>query len=178
VTKGQQVVETAEGQLGRAESPRGSNCGGSQRYQALYPGLGVCGGGEQGGWPWCGAFVGWSWEQVVAGGKAYSHPSTAEMCASKPNVSAQPGAAGVICGTHTFLLRYSLGGGSWACIDGNHGDQVAFSTRNLSGMQVVGPPWLGEGEGPPAGASATWYFLDDPGAAQGGVPWNCQNGES
>ena len=62
-SKGQQVVDKAESQLGIHESPWGSNCGGSEKYQALYAYLGKC------GWPWCGAFVGWCWEQIEAGGK-------------------------------------------------------------------------------------------------------------
>jgi hypothetical protein len=152
MSKGQDVVDLAMSQVGIHESPWGSNCGGSEKYQAMYAYLGKC------GWPWCGAFVGWCWEQIVAGSKQYSDPSTATMCDVKPNVSAQPGAAFVICGTHTGLLRYKVSGSVWATVEGNHGDQVACDTRDISGMQIVGPPWLGEGTTP---KTTTWYFLQD-----------------
>jgi len=162
-TLGQRAVDIAEGQLGVHESPWGSNCGGCEKYQAMYPYLGKC------GWPWCGAFVGWVWEQVRAGSKQYSDPSTATMCSAKPNVKAQPGAAFVICGTHTGLLRYQVSGSVWATVEGNHSDQVGYDQRDISGMEIVGPPWLGDTDGgatpaPPPEAKATWYFLQDVGA--------------
>jgi hypothetical protein len=170
VTKGQKVVEVAMGQLGVHESPWGSNCGGSQRFQAMYQwGLGRCSDGREGNWPWCGAFVGWCWEQVVAGSKKYSDPSTATMCSSKPNVQPQPGAAWVNCGTHVCILRYRISGDTWACVGGNESDQVSTSTRDLSGAQIVGPPWLGEqadgGEAAPdVEEERKWFFLQDVGA--------------
>jgi hypothetical protein len=166
-TLGQRAVDIAMGQVGVHESPWGSNCGGSQKYQAMYPwSLGRCSDGREGNWPWCGAFVGWVWEQVRAGGKAYSDPSTATMCSSKPNIAAQPGAAFVNCGTHTGLLRYRISGSTWATVEGNHGDQVAVDTRDISGWQIVGPPWLADAADakPKPPEERTWYFLQDVGA--------------
>ena len=144
-------------QLGIHESPWGSNCGGSEKYQALYAYLGKC------GWPWCGAFVGWCWEQIEAGAEVRRDPSTATMCSSKPNVSAQPGAAFVICRhpyRHPALLprRGHLG---------LHRRQPRRPGRLLD------PEPLGDAGGRPALAGRgrraaeppekTWYFLQDVG---------------
>ena len=155
MTEGQRAIDIAEGQVGCIESPKGSNQGACvNKYQDVY-------GSYYHGQPWCGCFVGWVWEQTRAGGKQYSSPSTQIMCDMGNGVSPQAGAAFVICGTHTGLLRYKVSGSVWATVEGNHNDQVAFSQRDISGMHICGPPWLGQGEAAPVQETMTAYFLQD-----------------
>ena len=154
-SKGQRAVEIAEGELGTAESPDGSNLGPPEKYQRVY--------GWPIGEPWCGCFAGWVYEETVDGGKQYSDPSTAVICSSKPGTKAQPGAQIVDCGTHVTMLRYRISGSTWACVGGNEGNAVRFSTRDISGWSLHGPPWLDDGQTEP---KTTWYFLQDVGAAR------------
>jgi hypothetical protein len=165
-TKAQAVLELAESQVGIRENPMGSNYGGCEKYQDVYTSPPYSTSGWPEGEPWCGCFVGWVYDQIVPGGRDYASPSTQVMCDSRPNVSAQPGAAFVQCGIHTGLLRYRISGNVWATVEGNHGDQVAFGQRDITGWQVVGPPWLGEGSAPAPPATSTWYFLQDTGAVK------------
>jgi hypothetical protein len=46
-------------------------------------------------------------------------------------------------------------------VEGNHKDQVAFSQRNISGMQFVAPPDLAKQATPEPPPTSTWYFLQD-----------------
>jgi len=154
---GQEVLAVAESQLGVAESPDGSNSGPQvDKYTGIY-----------GSWawnaPWCGSFAGWCYEQVRAGGKQYSDPSTQTICDAKPHLSPQPGALLVQCGVHVVILAEHLGGSSWRCIGGNESNAVRWSTRDLSWGQVRGAPWVGEGAAAP---TTTWYFLQDVGGAR------------
>lgn len=157
-TKGQAVVQIAEGELGTAENPDGSNLGPPEKYQRVY--------GWPIGQPWCGCFTGWALEQHTPGAKSFSDPGTAVICSSKPKTSPKPGAMIVDCGTHVTMLRYQISGSSWACVGGNEGNAVRFSTRNISGWSVHGPAWLGDGSAPPPEQKTTWYFLQDVGAAR------------
>jgi hypothetical protein len=154
-TLADQVIAVAESQIGVHESPMGSNRGGCEKYQLLY-------GQSYLGCLWCGCFQGWVWAQVDPSWKSLASPSTADACkiADEQGLHCppSPGAAFVICGTHVGLLHSDLGGGSWRTIEGNHGDQVAWSTRALDGMTIYAPPGLGE-RGKPE--QATWYFLQD-----------------
>src|SRR6476619_3040865 len=115
----------------------GSNRGPCEKYQSIY-------GQSYLGCFWCGCFVGWVWMQVDASWKSLASPATSIMCdiatGQGLECSPRPGAAFVICGTHTGLLHSPLGGGSWRTIEGNHSDQVSWGTRSLDGMTVYAPP--------------------------------------
>lgn len=152
-TVSDQVLAIAESQIGVREMPMGSNRGGSEKYQEIYGSFYV-------GLAWCGCFVGWVWSRVSTDWKALAHPATATMCdiARDQGLECEPtpGAAFVDCGTHTGLLHSDLGNGMWRTIDGNWGDQVAWATRDISGMTIYAPQGIGEAQTP-----TTWFFLQD-----------------
>jgi hypothetical protein len=150
-----EVLDIAESQLGVHEDPMGSNRGGCEKYQKPW-------GSWMIGEPWCGAFVAWVWEQAGLDGMGYANPSTATMCsiAQGDTCSPRPAAAGVNCGTHTWLLHHQVSGSVWKCIDGNASDQVKWVQRDLSGYTIYAPPEIRTGESP-APPTQTWYYIED-----------------
>lgn len=153
MTKGEQVIRIAEGELGVIENPYGSNSGARVRqYQAStdLPGT---------GWPWCGAFVEWVWTQARVDQAACS-PSTAIMASLGRRLGwvgdPVPGAAVVWPGTHTEILVAPAGGGNWHTIGGNVANGVRRKVRSLKGTVVIVPPEL-RATRPPDRA----YYLED-----------------
>jgi hypothetical protein len=155
-TKAEQIISVAESQIGIHEtSPNRGPC---EKFQTIY--------GEQyRGCEWCGCFVGWVWSQVDPSWKRLASPGTSIMCdiARDRDLECEPrpGAAFVICGTHTGLLHSHLGGDSWRTIEGNSSDQVRWGTRSVGGMTVYAPPELGAEAEAATPAQATWFFLQD-----------------
>lgn len=151
-----QVVAIARAEVGVAESPLGSNTGPRvleyQRATAL--------GGT--GWPWCAAFVEWTWE--TAGLLDHpANPSTYWMCriaAGRDELGDVPRIGGAIiwCGTHVGLV-VGIGDGVVYTVEGNAGDRVAEKTRAIAGARFINPKGLGEVTEPPR-----IYWIDDPGA--------------
>jgi hypothetical protein len=153
-TYAQKVRDIAEGEIGVAENPKGSNRGGCEKYQKPW-------GSWMIGEPWCGAFVAFVWKQAGMDGMGLANPSTATMCniANGEGLKCSPrmGAAGVDCGIHTWLLMYQVSGDVWKCIDGNSNDQVKWVQRDLSGYTIYAPPEIEGGEKP----TETWYYIED-----------------
>jgi hypothetical protein len=153
-TLSERIQEVAESQLGRHEHG-GANRGDCEPFQRFYGDFYV-------GLPWCGCFVGWVWGQVDPAWKALASPSTAIMCqiARQQNLisAPRPGAAFVICGTHTGLLHHDLGGGVWKTIEGNSGDAVNWKQRSLAGLVIYSPPGLADSAPAP---DTIRYFIED-----------------
>lgn len=152
------ACDIAESQVGIREYGR-PNRGGCEKYQKPW-------GSWMLGEPWCGAFVAWVWEQAGMDGMGLASPATATMCnianSKRLTCSARPGAAFVICGTHTGLLMYNMGNGVWKCIEGNSGDAVAYRQRSLGGMTIYAPPQISGGAASTVPAETeTWYYIED-----------------
>lgn len=123
---GSEIVRIAESQLGRAESPPGSNC----------TPYGPC---EQ----WCALFVAWVWEragvQLPGGTAPYAYSgSIYEWAAAQPNgarvlpatATPAPGDAvlfgsGPGASAHVAIVERVFPDGEITTIDGNYGDRVA-----------------------------------------------------
>ena len=151
------VLDIMEGEVGIHENPWGSNKGGCEKYQKPW-------GSWMIGQPWCGAWVAWVWKQAGMDGMDLADPSTATMCNIASNeglkCSPRPGAAFVICGTHTGILHHDLGGGVWKTIEGNSNDQVQWRQRSLAGYTIYAPPEIKSGAAPPP-PTTTWYYVED-----------------
>lgn len=151
------LLDIIEGEVGVHESPMGSNTGGCEKYQRPW-------GSWMVGQPWCGAWVGWSWDAAGMDGYDLADPSTATMCNIARNegltCSPRPGAAFVNCGTHTGILHHDMGGGVWKTIEGNSNDQVQWRQRSLGGWTIYAPPEILSGEAPPP-PKTTWYYVED-----------------
>jgi hypothetical protein len=156
-TFAERACDIAETQVGVHEFG-GRNRGGCERYQRPW-------GSWMVGEPWCGAFVSWVWEQAGMDGMHVASPSVSVMCAIARSrnliCSPRPGAAFCICGVHTGLLQYYMGGGVWKTIEGNSGDQVAWRQRSLGGLVIYAPPEIARGATQVAPPQVTWYYLED-----------------
>lgn len=157
-TLAQKIIKVAESQIGVHEYG-GANRGGSERYQRPY-------GAWMVGQPWCATFVGWCWGQAgVPGWKNIATPSTGQNCSIARSrglvCPPKPGAAFVMCGTHTGLLHHYLGNGVWKTIEGNSGDAVAWRSRSLGGLLIYAPPGMSGAVEPPRPVMETWFYLED-----------------
>jgi hypothetical protein len=155
----ERIIRAAEGEVGVTEDPVGSNRG--PRVEAYQAATHLAGSG----WPWCGAFVAWTWQRAGverALAQRIASPSTALMCQTATREGLvcppRPGAAVVWCGTHVELLHSPLGGGVWRTIGGNSGDAVTYRTRSIAGALVYGPAGL-EDLGAPRAQEL--YWLED-----------------
>lgn len=170
-TLAERIIRAAEGEVGVTEEPLGSNRGRRvDEYQEATPLRPI-------GFPWCAAFTSWVWQEAGVPAelaRRIASPSTAVMCqvAKREGLVCSPraGAAVVWCGTHVETLHTHLGGSVWRCIGGNSGDAVRWTTRDVSGALIYGPPGL-EDARPPALAERR-YWLEDPAAEYRVVgPW-------
>ena len=150
------VLDIAESQLGVHEDPWGSNRGGCEKYQTPW---GSMDGGSNLGVEHL--LHGFGNRQVLDG-MSYADPHTATMCsiAAGDTCSPRAGAAGVNCGTHTWLLHHQVSGSVWKCIDGNSADQVKWVQRDLGGYTIYAPPEIREGAAAPP-PTVTWYYVED-----------------
>lgn len=141
MTKGDEVVQVALGEVGVQEQPPGSGSNSGPRIREYQASTDL--GGT--GWPWCGAFVQWVWERAKVSTKACS--ASTQVFSDRAQAmgmtgAPRPGAAFVIPGVHTGLLVASAGGSTWHTCEGNSGDMVARRVRNISGCVIVVPKEL------------------------------------
>lgn len=123
------------------------------------------------GEPWCGFFVDAMFAEVGIDDGNCMHPATAEICnraRAKGYVwngkgLVPTGAQWVKCGTHVCTVIKDFGNGVLSCIDGNHNNAVAYSTRNAheAGVTMVVVPSILESVGPPPPKYVTDYYLQD-----------------
>ena len=162
-TLAQRIIAAQEREVGTTESPYGSNSGARVRqYQAAT----YLGGS---GWPWCGAFTCWSWQQAgmdARTAKRIASPSVAMMCSVARReglvTSPRPGAALCYCGVHVTNLHHQISAGTWRCIGGNESQRVGWSTRSVGGQFIYAPKGMGEA---PAPETVKVYGFEDPGVA-------------
>lgn len=155
------ILRVAEDEVGVVEVPLGSNRGPRvEEYQAstYLPGS---------GWPWCGAFVCWVWQEAGLErwlAQRIASPSTSMMCqvAEQDGLMCppRPGAAIVWCGTHCEILHSPMGEGVWRTIGGNTSDGVFWRTRSVAGTTVFGPPGLEDASAEVV--AQPLYWLEDP----------------
>ncbi len=153
------LLKFAEGDIGRAEEPMGSNRGKWLDEVVLDPY-----GSWMRGQPWCAAWIGSLHRRAgVTNWMHFASPSTALMCErARDNgwtMMPRPGAIVVWCGTHVELLVEHVNGDVWRTIGGNTSDAVRPRVRSLAGTLVYGHPTLAA-ESPAPRPKVQFWFRD------------------
>ena len=141
MTKGDEVVKIALGEVGVQEQPPGSGSHTGPRIKQYQAATDL--GGT--GWPWCSAFVQWVWEQAkipTAVCSASTDVFANRVRATGMTGAPRPGAAFIIPGVHTGLIVALAGGSNAYTCEGNSGDQVARRVRDISGCVIAVPKEL------------------------------------
>jgi hypothetical protein len=133
---GGQIVAIAEGQLGQAEQPPGSNEGPAiAQYRTATAGAAP-------GEPWCAYFASWvarqAGEPIGAGGQGLGSvsaiwswaQSTGRAVATGPGVAPKPGDLIVFGGEHVGIVRDVLANGQIQTIEGNYENKVSANVRS------------------------------------------------
>lgn len=134
-TPGQQIVRTAESQLGQTEQPPGSN---ESPAIAMYR---TASAGASPGAPWCAYFASWAARQagepLGANGEGLGSvgqiwswaQSTGRAIPNGPGVTPQPGDLIVFGDEHVGIVRDVLPSGDIQTIEGNYENKVAANVR-------------------------------------------------
>jgi len=134
-TQGQQIVRTAESQLGQTEQPPGSN---ESPAIAMYR---TATAGAVPGAPWCAYFASWATRQagkplgangegIGSVGQIWSWAqSTGRAIPNGPGVTPQPGDLIVFGDEHVGIVRDVLPNGDIQTIEGNYENKVAANVR-------------------------------------------------
>jgi hypothetical protein len=72
-----------------------------------------------------------------------------------------PGALWIDAPRHGGLIREYLGGGLVATVEGNVNNGIYTRTRSISGVTILSPAGLADGEAPPQGRPGTEWWLED-----------------
>jgi CHAP domain len=134
-TQGQQLVRTAESQLGQTEQPPGSN---ESPAIAMYR---TATAGAIPGAPWCAYFASWAARQagepLGSGGEGIGSvgqiwswaQGTGRAIPNGPGVTPQPGDLIVFGGEHVGIVRGVLPDGDIQTIEGNYENKVSANVR-------------------------------------------------
>ncbi len=134
-TSAQQIVRTAESQLGQTEQPPGSN---ESPAIAMYR---TASAGASPGAPWCAYFASWAARQagepLGANGEGLGSvgqiwswaQSTGRAIPNGPGVTPQPGDLIVFGDEHVGIVRDVLPSGDIQTIEGNYENKVAANVR-------------------------------------------------